>query len=62
MAKAREFDLDKPAPAVEDEDEKTLAAIDEGIRDAETGRTIPIEQVRKRLHKWTTASSSRKGR
>ncbi|HWZ55909.1 MAG TPA: hypothetical protein VNZ63_07550 [Verrucomicrobiae bacterium] len=62
MAKAREFDLDKPAPAVEDEDEKTLAAIDEGIRDAEAGRTIPIEQVRKRLHKWTTASSSRKGR
>lgn len=62
MAKAREFDLDKPAPAIEDEDEKTLAAIDEGIRDAEAGRTIPIEQVRKRLHKWTTASSSRKGR
>src|SRR5258707_15058944 len=35
MAKAKEFDLDKPAPAIEDEDEKTLAAIDEGIRDAE---------------------------
>jgi predicted transcriptional regulator len=62
MAKAKEFDLDKPAPVIEVEDEKTLAAIDEGIRDAEAGRTIPTEKVRKRLHKWLTASSSRKGR
>jgi predicted transcriptional regulator len=62
VAKAKEFDFEKPIPVVEDEDEKTLAAIDEGIRDAEAGRTIPIEKVRKRLHKWTTASSSRKER
>jgi predicted transcriptional regulator len=62
MAKAKEFDLERPIPAIEDEDEETLAAIDEGIRDAEAGRTIPIEKVRKRLHKWITASSSRKGR
>jgi predicted transcriptional regulator len=62
MAKAKEFDLEKPIPVIEDEDEKTLAAIDEGIRDAEAGRTIPIEKVRKRLHKWTIASSSRKER
>jgi predicted transcriptional regulator len=47
---------------IEDEDEKTLAAIDEGLRDAEDGRTIPIEKVRNRLKKWITASSSRKGR
>jgi predicted transcriptional regulator len=62
VAKSREFDLDKPAPAIEDEDKKTVAAIDEGIRDAEDGRTIPIEKVRKRLHKWITASRSRKER
>ena len=62
MAKAKEFDLEKPTPVVDDEDERTLAAIDEGIRDAEAGRTIPIEKVRKRLHKWITASSSRNGR
>jgi predicted transcriptional regulator len=60
MAKAKEFDLDHPAPVIEDEDEKTLTAIDEGIRDAEAGRTTPIEEVRKRMHKWITASSSRK--
>jgi predicted transcriptional regulator len=62
MPKAKEFDLDSPSPVVEGEDEKTLAAIDEGIRDAEAGRTTPIEEVRKRLHKWITASSSRKER
>jgi predicted transcriptional regulator len=62
MAKAKEFDLDKPAPVIEDEDEKTLQAIDEGIRDAEAGRTVPIEKVRKRMNKWITASSSRKER
>ncbi len=62
MAKAKEFDLERPLPTIEDEDEETLAAIDEGIRDAEAGRTIPIEKVRKHLQKWITASSSRKGR
>lgn len=62
MAKAKEFDLKRPAPAIEDEDEKTLAANDEGIRDAKAGRTTAIEDVRKLLDKWTTASSPRKGR
>ena len=46
----------------DEEDDKTLAAIDEGIRDAKAGRTAPIEEVRKRLTQWTTASSSRKER
>jgi predicted transcriptional regulator len=62
MPKAKEFDFDKPVAGIEDEDEKTLAAIDEGIRDAEAGRTVPIKEVRKRMKKWITASSSRKGR
>jgi predicted transcriptional regulator len=62
MAEAKEFDFDSPAPVVDDENEETLAAIDEGIRDAEAGRTTPIEKVRKLLPKWITASSSRKGR
>jgi hypothetical protein len=46
MAKAHKFDLDNPAPILNDEDEETLAAIDEGIRDAESGRVVPAEQVR----------------
>ena len=56
MAKAKKFDLDNPAPVVDDEDEKTLAAIDEGIRDADAGRTVPGKEVRKRLSQWIVNS------
>ena len=62
MAKAKKLEFENPAPALEDEDEETLAAIDEGVRDAEAGRTVPAEEVRKRLPQWITASSTRKGR
>ncbi|HTA60662.1 MAG TPA: hypothetical protein VK805_21085 [Candidatus Baltobacteraceae bacterium] len=62
MAKAKEFELEKQAPVVDDEDQATLTAIDEGIRDAKAGRTTPLEQVRKLLPRWITASSSRKER
>jgi len=62
MAKAKKFEFEKPIPAVDDEDQETLAAIDEGIRDAQAGRTVPAEEARKLLLKWTTASSTRKER
>jgi len=45
--------VDSPALVL---DEETLAAIDERIRDAKAGRTVPAEEVRKRLPKWITAS------
>jgi len=56
MAKAHEFDLDNPAPILDDEDEETLAAIDEGIRDADAGRVVPAEKARELSPKWTTVS------
>ena len=62
MAKPIKFNLENPAPVADDEDEETLAAIDEGMRDAEAGRTVPAEEVRRLLPKWTTASSTRKRR
>ncbi|GAC1628751.1 MAG: hypothetical protein NVS9B13_26550 [Candidatus Acidiferrum sp.] len=62
MPKAKEFEFEKPAPVIDDEDEATLAAIDEGIRDAKAGRTVPMKKVRKLLPKWITASSSHKER
>lgn len=62
MAKAKKFELENPPPMLDEEDEETLAAIDEGIRDAEAGRTAPADEVRKRLPKWITASSTRKRR
>ncbi|MGA2181752.1 MAG: hypothetical protein ABSH47_01865 [Bryobacteraceae bacterium] len=58
MAGTKELDFDDPTPVLEHEDEDTLAAIDEGIRDAEAGRTVPMDEVRKLLPQWITASSS----
>lgn len=62
MPKAKKLDLETPAPVLDDEDEETLAAIDEGIRDIKAGRVVPAEKLRELLPKWITASSTRKGR
>lgn len=62
MAKVGKIDFNEPVPIFDEEDKETLAAIDEGIRDAEAGRTVPAEEVRKLLPQWITASSTRKER
>ncbi|MGB2592603.1 MAG: hypothetical protein WBG02_02880 [Candidatus Acidiferrum sp.] len=62
MANAKEPDFEKPAPIVDEEDEATLAAVDERIRDAKAGRTVELDQAHKLLPKWITASSSPKER
>ena len=41
-------------------DEETLAAIDRGIKAADEGRVVPLEDVRRRMQEWNTKSSSRK--
>ena len=58
MAKAKKFELEEPVPVVDDEDEETLAAIDEGFRDGDSGRTVPSEEVRKLLPQWISTSTS----
>jgi hypothetical protein len=60
MAKAHKFDLENPAPILDEEDEETLAAIDEGILYAEAGRGASPEKAREVLAKWTTHSAPRK--
>jgi len=62
MAKTKKFEFENPALAADDEDAETLAAIDEGIHDVETGRTVPAEEGHKLLPQWITTSSTRKGR
>lgn len=49
MAKTKNFDLGNPAPVVDDENEESLAVIDEEIQNAEFGRTVPAEEVRRML-------------
>jgi predicted transcriptional regulator len=46
MTGLKKLDLTNPPPILDEEDEETLAAIDEGIRDAEAGRVVPLEDVR----------------
>ena len=58
MAKAKETEFESKVPVVEDEGEATLASIDEGLRDAKTGRTVSIEKVGELLPKWISDSSS----
>jgi predicted transcriptional regulator len=62
MAKATKLELEESSPMVDEEDAETLAAIDEGIRDAEAGQTVPAKEVRKLLRQWTIDSFTRKGR
>jgi predicted transcriptional regulator len=60
MAEAKKHDWEGREPVRDDEDEQTLGAIDEGVRDADAGRTVPLDEVRRRLPQWITGSSSRK--
>jgi len=46
--------LDPAVPLDKEEDEETLSAIDEGVRDANAGRVVPAEGVRELLRKWST--------
>jgi predicted transcriptional regulator len=62
MPDANKFNLNGPVPVDDYEDEETLAAIDEGILDAEAGRVVPSEDVRELLPQWITASSIREER
>jgi predicted transcriptional regulator len=62
MAKPTKFEIDGEISELRDEDNETLAAIDEGVRDAQAGRTVSAEEVRTRLPKWITTSFTRKGR
>ena len=53
---------DDGARVLEEEDEKTLAAIDRGIKAADEGRVVPLEEVRQRMKQWATEFSSPKKR
>jgi predicted transcriptional regulator len=55
-------DFDGSALILANEDEETLAAIDRGIKAADEGRLVPLEDVRKRIQTWITSSSSPKTR
>ena len=43
-------------------DEETLAAIDRGIKAADEGGTVSLEEVRKMMPEWIRKFESREGR
>jgi len=57
-------DLKLQVPVTEEVelDTATLAAIDRGIKDAEEGRTVPIDEVRKMISQWISKFESQKPR
>ena len=57
-------DLKLEVPVTEEVelDTNTLAAIDRGIKDAEEGRTVPIDEVRKMIPQWISKFESQKPR
>ena len=57
-----EVKLDHPVPMTAEEDEATLAAIDQGIKAAEEGRVVSAEEARQRVQQWLSKSSTPKPR
>lgn len=55
-------DLNQSIPLVEEEDEETLAAIDRGIKDADEGRTVSSDEVRKMIPEWISKFDTRNRR
>jgi predicted transcriptional regulator len=52
--------LDVPVNEEVEVDADTLAAIDRGVKDADEGRTVPIDEVRKLIPEWISKFESRK--
>jgi hypothetical protein len=57
-------DLKLQVPVTEEVevDSATLARIDRGIKDANEGRSVPLEEVRKLIPKWISKFESPKAR
>jgi len=54
--------LEMPSTEEVEVDAETLAAIRQGIADAEAGRTVPAEEARKLISQWISKFESRKPR
>ena len=62
MSDLKMIDLLEAADDNFEEDEATLAAIDAGIRDADAGRVVSLEEVRKLIPQWIAKYSLQKPR
>ena len=54
--------LEVPVTEEVEVDARTLAAIDSGIADADEGRVVPLDEVRKLVPQWISKFESQKPR
>jgi predicted transcriptional regulator len=55
----QDLKLQVPVSEAVEVDADTLAGIDRGIRAADEGRTVPLDEVRKMIPKWISKFDSR---
>ncbi len=62
MAQIKDLEFTEADSILDEEDEGTLAAIDQGIKAADEGRVVSEEEVRKLIPQWMSKFSTRKPR
>jgi predicted transcriptional regulator len=62
MAEANKVDCENSAHILDEEDKATLALLRQRVRTADEGWLVTSEEVRRRMKKWLTKSSSTKTR
>ena len=62
MGEVKRQDADESDPILDEEDGATLAAIDRGIKAADEGRVVPLDEARERVRQWLSKSTLPKTR
>ena len=60
MAEAKKTEFENSAHILAEEDEATLATLKKRIESSDERRLVPSEEVRQRMKKWLTKSSTTK--
>jgi len=62
MAEAKKKDFENSAHVLSEEDESTLTILRQRIKSSDENRLVSSEEVRQRMKKWLTKSSTTKTR
>jgi hypothetical protein len=62
MVQVKKIEFDNSAQLLDEEDEATLALLKQRIKSSDKGGLIASEEVRQRIKKWLTKSSTTKTR
>ena len=62
MAEVKKVDFEDSTHILDEEDEATLAILKQRVKAADEGQLVTSEEVRRRMKKWLTKSSTPKTR